>query len=127
MKITVTIARYLLGIIFVVFGLNGFFHFIPQGPMPDGPAGQWIAAATTSHYMDFVFVIQLAAGILFLINRYVPLALTIIAPVIVNIVAFHATMLPTGLPLAVVVVVLWVLVAWRVWDAFSGILQARGA
>jgi hypothetical protein len=84
-------------------------------------------ASVTSHYIDFVFIVQLAAGVLFLINRYVPFALTIIGPVIVNIILFHLFMLPVGLPLALVVTVLWFLVASRVWDAFAGILQPRGA
>jgi putative oxidoreductase len=67
--------------------------------------------------------IQLAAAILFLVNRYVPLALTLIAPVIVNIVMFHALMLPSGLPLAGVVVMLWLVLFYRERSAFAGIMR----
>jgi peptidoglycan biosynthesis protein MviN/MurJ (putative lipid II flippase) len=116
------IARILLGLIFSVFGLNGFLHFIPQGPMPGGPASQYIAALTESHYVIFVFLCELFGGILLLINRYVPLALTVLAPVIVNIVLFHAFMAPSGLPLAIVVVILWLLTAHQHRGLFAGLL-----
>jgi putative oxidoreductase len=122
MKIVSMIARYLLGLVFTVFGLNGFLQFIPATPMPP-LAMQFFGALAQSHYMAVVFAVQLLAGILFLATRYVPLALTIIAPVIFNIVMFHAFMAPAGLPIALVVLVLWIVVASRVWSAFSGILQ----
>jgi len=126
MKIAATVARYLMGIIFVVFGLNGFFNFIPQPPLPPGPLTQLMSAYMATHYLAFVFAVQLAAGILFLINRYVPLALTIIAPVIVNILMFHISFQPSGLPPGILVTILWFVVASRVWNAFDGIFQPRG-
>jgi hypothetical protein len=125
MKIVSLIARYLLGLVFVVFGLNGFMHFIPMGPMPTGHAGDFLGAAFATHYMVPVYGLQLIGGILLLANRYVPLGLTLLAPVIVNIILFHALMAPTGLPLATIVVVLWILVFWSVRQAFEGILQQR--
>lgn len=84
MKIASTIARYLAGVIFLVFGLNGFLNFIPLPP-PAGIAGQFMAALYISHYLWMIFAFQLIAGILLLVNRYVPLALAMLAPVIVNI------------------------------------------
>ena len=125
MKITSLIARLLLGVIFTVFGLNGFLHFIPMGPQPTGAAGQFLGALFVSHYLPVIFGVQLLCGIMFLSNRYVPLALTVIAPVIVNIVCFHVLMAPSGLPLAGVVLVLWIILAYRLRSAFSGILQRR--
>ena len=122
MKIASTIARYLLGVVFTVFGLNGFLQFIPAQPMPP-LAMQFFGALAQSHYAYVVFAIQVAAGVLFLATRYVPLALTIIAPVIVNIVLFHLFLDPSGLPIALIVLVLWIVVAARVWPAFAGILQ----
>ena len=74
MKIAALIARLLLGLIFVVFGLNGFLHFIP-GPMPSGLAGQFIGALFQSHYVLVVSALQVAGGVLLLVNRYVPLGL----------------------------------------------------
>ena len=123
MKIASMIARYLLGLVFVVFGLNGFLQFIPQGPMPTGVPGQFMGALFASHYTVPIFACQLIGGILLLINRYVPLGLTILAPIIVNILIVHILMLPAGLPLALVVLVLWVLVFMSVRPAFDGILQ----
>ena len=124
MKITTIIARYLLGLIFLVFGTNGFLHFIPMPP-PAGIAGQFLGALFVSHYLVPIFLIQVAGAILLLASRFVPLGLTLLAPVIVNIVLFHALMAPEGLPMAVVVTVLWVFAALGVRSAFVGLLQSR--
>jgi putative oxidoreductase len=124
MKITAMIARFLLGLIFLIFGLNGFFHFLSM-PAPTGVAGQFIGALFVSHFLIVIFVIQLIGAVLLLVNRYVPLALTLLAPIIVNILLFHLLMAPSGLPLAIIVTVLWVLVFLSVRSAFSGLLQRR--
>jgi len=124
MKIVSTIARVLLGVIFVIFGLNGFLQFLPMPPIP-GIAGQFVGALFMSHYLVAVMFIQLVGGILLLANRYVPLALTILGGVIVNIFFFHAFMDPGGLPKAAVVIVLWLLVAYSVRSAFAGLFQQR--
>lgn len=127
MKLASTIARLLLGLIFAVFGLNGFLSFIPMGPMPTGHAGEYIGVLFITHYLWFVSGTQLVAGLLLLANRFTPLALVVIAPVIVNIVLFHALMAPSGLPLAAVVTILWVLAALGFRPAFAGLLRARPA
>ena len=124
MKIASLIARYLLGLIFVVFGANGFLHFIPMPP-PPGVAGQFMGALFVSHVLVVIFLLQLVGGLLLLAGLYVPLALVLLGPVIVNIVLFHAFMAPSGLPLASVVVVLWLLVAWSVRSAFEGIFRQK--
>jgi putative oxidoreductase len=124
MKTASTIARYLSGVIFLVFGLNGFLHFIPLPP-PSGVAGQFMGALFVSHYLTLIFALQVIGGVLLLANRYVPLALAILAPVIVNILSFHALMAPSGLPLALFVTVLWALVFVHVRTAFAALFQAR--
>lgn len=124
MKITSVIARFLLGLIFLVFGLNGFFNFLSM-PAPTGVAGQFLGALFVSHFLVVIFVIQLIGAVLLLLNRYVPLALAILAPIIFNILLFHLSMAPSGLPLAIVVTVLWVLAFLNVHSAFSGLLQQR--
>jgi putative oxidoreductase len=124
MKIVSLIARYLLGLVFLVFGLNGFFHFLPM-QMPQGVALQFAGAMAASHYMDFVFAVQLVGGILLLVNRFVPLALVFLGPVIVNILLFHSTMLPAGLPLALITAILWFLVFYSVRGAFAGIFLSK--
>jgi hypothetical protein len=124
MKIATHIARLLLGIVFLVFGLNGFLHFIPMPP-PTGVAGQFLGALFVSHYLVFVFLLQVIPAALLLINRYVPLALTLLGPIIVNILLFHALMAPEGLPLALVTAALWCVTAYKVRPAFAGLFQKR--
>jgi len=126
MKTTSVIARFFLGLIFLVFGLNGFLHFIPMPP-PAGTAGQFMGALFISNYLVVVFLLQIVPAILLLINRYVPLALTLLAPIIVNILLFHTLMAPAGLPLAIVVTVLWIVVFLSVRTAFAGLFQQRVA
>lgn len=123
MKIAATIARYLLGIIFLVFGSNMFLHFIPTPPMPPGPMADFSSALNTSHYILALGFFQVAPAILLLINRYVPLALTVLAGMIINIDLTHITMAPSGLPMAAVVSLLWLLVFLRVRSNFAGIFE----
>ncbi len=125
MKIVYMIARLLLGAIFLLFGLNLFLHFLPMGPMPAGPAGQFFGALAVSHFIYAVAVLQVVPAILLLANRYVPLGLTLLAPVIVNIDLVHALMAPSGLPMAALVTILWILVALRVRSAFAGLFLIR--
>jgi putative oxidoreductase len=125
MKIAALIARILMGLTFLVFGLNGFLNFIPSGPMPTGAAGEFTDAIIKSHFFMMVAVVQIVGGVLLLVNRYVPLALVILGPVIVNIFFFHLLMLPSGLPQATVVTILWVIVAARHWQYLSGIFVQR--
>lgn len=122
MKITSLIARILLGFVFLVFGTNGFLHFLPQPPMT-GLAAQFVGALAASGFMS-LFALQIVTAVLLLVNRYVPLALTLLGAVLVNIVLFHAFMAPPGLPLPVVLAVLWSLVVYRHRAAFRGIVAA---
>jgi uncharacterized membrane protein YphA (DoxX/SURF4 family) len=124
MKIAALICRILLGLLFLVFGSNVFFHFIPMQPMP-GTAGQFMTALFVSHYVMVIGLFEIIPAILLLINRYVPLALTLLAPVLVNIFFFHVFMAPAGLPLAIVVILLWIVIAISVKSAFAGILQQK--
>jgi putative oxidoreductase len=124
MRIASVIARYLAGAIFLVFGLNGFLNFIPLPPA-GGIAGQFMGALYVSHYLWVIFAFQVIAGVLLLVNRYVPLAVAILAPVLVNILTFHALMAPSGLPLALFVALLWIVIFIEVRPAFSGLFQSR--
>ena len=124
MRIASVIARYLAGVIFLVMGLNGFLNFIPLPP-PGGVAGQFMGALYVSHYLWVIFAFQVIAGVLLLVNRYVPLAVAILAPVLVNILTFHALMAPSGLPLALFVALLWIVIFIEVRPAFSGLFQSR--
>jgi putative oxidoreductase len=127
MKIVAMIARILLGLIFLVFGSNGFLQFIPMGPLPPGPAGQFLTALFQSHYLLVVCATQVLGGVLLLVNRYVPLALTILGPVIVNILSYHLFMMLTGWPLALFTTILWMILAFQHRQAFAGILVPRSS
>jgi len=126
MKIVTLIARLLLGLIFVVFGLNGFLNFLSMGPMPTGLAGQFIGALFLSHYLWVVAGLQVVGGVLLLVNRFVPLALVLLGPVIVNILLYHFLLNISGVALAVVVTILWFTVFYAHRQYFSGIFAQRG-
>ena len=124
MKIAYTVARLLLGVIFLIFGSNIFLNFL-HAPMPTGTMGQFAGALQESHYIYAVGFFQVVPAVLLLLNRYVPLALTLLGPVIVNICLVHILMAPSGLPIAALVVILWLLTFYRVRSAFAGIFQLR--
>jgi hypothetical protein len=125
MKIVILIARLLLGLIAFVFGLNGFLNFLSMGPMPTGLAGQFIGALFLSHYFWVVAGLQVVGGLLLLVNRFVPLALVLLGPVIVNILCYHLFLYPAGFVLPIVVTVLWFIVFYGHRQYFSGIFVQR--
>jgi putative oxidoreductase len=125
MKITSIIARYLLGLIFMVFGLNGFLNFIHQPPPANPLAMQFFVAVSASHFAAFFFALQVLGGLLLLSGYFVPLALTLVAAELYNILAFHLTMAPATMAPALVASVLWVLVFLQYRESFKGILNWR--
>ena len=125
MKIITLIARILLGLICVVFGLNGFLNFLSMGPMPTGPAGQFIGALAASHYFWVVAAVQVVGGALLLVNRFVPLALVLLGPIIVNIISYHVFLNHTGAGPAALVTVLWLILFYGNRQHFSGIFVQR--
>ena len=125
MKIVSVIARYLLGLIFVIFGLNGFLNFIHQPPPANPLALQFFVAISASHFAAFFFAVQLIGGLLLLAGMFVPLALTLLAAELYNILAFHLTLAPATIALALVACVLWVLVFLEYRRSFDGVLAAK--
>lgn len=124
MKLVSTLSRLLLGLIFTVFGLNGFLHFLPTPPV-DGLVLQFLTVLFASHFYVLIFGVQLICGVLLLTNQYVPLALVTLAAVLANILTFHITMQPQGLPPALVALVLWILTALPLRDHFAPLLARR--
>lgn len=124
MKIAALISRILLGLMFVVFGLNGFLNFM-KGALPPGLAGQFLTAMIESHYVLLVAGVQVIGGALLLVNRYVPLGLTLLGPVIVNILAFHAFMAPKQALMAVLVAILWGISAFYHRQYFAGLFTQK--
>jgi putative oxidoreductase len=123
MKIATIVARILLGLIFVVFGSNAFLRFLPMPPLPQGVAGEYLHAFFSSGYVYVIGGFQVIGGLLLLIGRFVPLGLTILAAIIINIWCFHLLMAPEGLPPAILVTILELLLVWRYRDAFAGIVR----
>ena len=122
MRYVIMGARIIEGLIFLVFGLNGLLHFY-NPPPPTGDALAWFVIMGGHHWINFIAVVQLVGGLLLLVNRFVPLALTILAPVIVNILLFHALLWPQGAWLALVVLVMEVFLMAVYWRSFTPLLQ----
>jgi len=127
MKTTSIVARYLLGLMFTVFGLNGFLNFIHQPPPANPLATQFFVAVSASHFAAFFFAVQVLGGLLLLSGRFVSLALTLLAAVLYNILAFHLTMAPATIAPGLVASVLWVLVFLQYRESFTGIFSAKAA
>jgi len=123
MKILTIIARILLGLIFLFFGSNGLLHFLPMPPLPQGVAGEYLHSFFASGYVYVISGFQVIGGFLLLIGKFVPLGLTILGAIIVNIWIFHILMAPEGLPPGIVVAILELFLVWRYRDAFKGIVR----
>jgi len=119
------IARALLGLAFVVFATNYFFPFLPAQPQPPADAAAFLGVFAGSGFLAIVKVIELATGVLLLTNRFVPLALTLLAPILVGITAFHILLEPAGLAIPLVLVALELVLAWSYRGAFAPMLRAR--
>jgi uncharacterized membrane protein YphA (DoxX/SURF4 family) len=120
-----TAARYLLGAAFTLFGLNGFFHFLPMPPSTPEAMSFGAALDATGYMFPLIKGTEVVAGLLLLGNRFVPLALTLLAPVVVNIVAFHVFLAPAGLALPIVLLLALLYTAWSYRDAFAPMLRSR--
>lgn len=124
MKIVAHIARVLIALVFLVFGANAFYPFMPA-QLPPGLAGQFLGAILASHYILAVAAVMVIGALLLLFNVYVPLALVLVAPILVNILLFHLFMNPGGIVPGLVLSVCWLIVAFRVRPAFAGLFLKR--
>jgi putative oxidoreductase len=118
-------ARILLGLVFTVFGANFFLHFIPQPPMEPGPAVDLAMALMGSYVMTTVKVVEVVAGLALLSNRFVPLALAVLAPIVVGINGFHLTLAPATGGAGYLVLARELYLAWAYREAFKPMLQAQ--
>lgn len=124
MSKVILVVRILLGLMFFVFGLNGILHFIPAPPMPDNDASRMAAILMRSHWMTFVALLQVIGGLLLLVGRYVPLALVILGPIIVNILLYHFLLDRHGVAAGLVAAVLEVFLIWVYRRSFRGLFDA---
>jgi hypothetical protein len=118
------VARILLGLVFTVFGLNFFLRFLPQPPPPPD-AGAFLAALFAGKVFSIIKPIEIAAGLALIGNRFVPLALTLLAPIEIGILAYHGAFDPGGLAVIAVVIGLTIYLAWSYRTAFAPMLRAR--
>jgi putative oxidoreductase len=125
MKIAATIARYLLGLLFLVFGLNGFLHFIKLPPPTNPLAISFYTGLIGSHYAYMFFAVQVIGGVLLLAGYFVPVALIVLAAEIVNILTFHVTMEPSTIGQGILPLVLWLIVFVQYRGSFAGVLAAK--
>ena len=124
MKIVAHIARVLLALVFLAFGINAFYQFIP-GQLPPGLPGQFLGAILASHYFMAIAVVMIVGSLLLLLNVYVPLALVLVAPILVNILLFHIFMDPHDIVPGLVLSICWLIVAFRVKPAFAGLFLKK--
>jgi putative oxidoreductase len=120
-----SVVRTLIGIIFLVFGLNGFFHFLPMPPMPEGAGALIGAFIQTGYFMTLVFVTEVLVGVMFLTNSWAKLALVILAPLLLHILCFHLFLAPEGLVLPLIILVGGVYLAYCWRDAYKPLLNRK--
>lgn len=123
------IARVLLGVPLIVFGLNGFLNFIPPppAPLPEGAVAFLDALVETGYMNQLIGLTHLTVGVLLLINRFVPLALALFAPFVVNSIAFHSFLERSGLPVAIGFLILELYLVWKYREAYRPMLKARAS
>lgn len=126
MKIVYIAARVLLGLIFVIIGLNGFLWFMPAPPLT-GAAAQWTAVVVSSHFIWFTSGVQVIAGLLLLLNRYVVFALFVLAAILCNILAYHITIMPQTIFLAIVTTAIWFVAAWPLRRYFAPLFVQKAS
>ena len=129
-NIPLVITRILLGLIYFVFGLNFFFHFIPAGPAPEGKAGAFMGGLFQSGYIfPFIKVIEVVSGALLLSGRYIPLVLVILMPISINILLFHSVLQPGGAPITIslLIIVCQLYLAWVYRDYYKQLFIAKPA
>ncbi len=124
MKVLTIVAQVLVGLVFVIFGSNAFLHFL-NAPLPPGPGGEFLKLLFDSHYVLFVGGVQVIGGALVLSNRFVPLGLTLLGPIIVNILLYHVLLSHQGWQPGAVVAILWIFLFSRYKANFAGIFAAK--
>jgi len=117
--------RLLLGLIFTLFGAAGLFHLMPDQPLPEGIAGTYVQALSGTYLFTLVKLTEVVAGLMLLSNRLVPLAAVLLAPVVVNIFAFHALVLKSGVGLPIAIVALLGALAWQHREAYRPLFATK--
>jgi uncharacterized membrane protein YphA (DoxX/SURF4 family) len=126
-RIATAIVRILLGLMFLLFGLNGFLNFIPQPKDMPQDIMNVTGALMKAGYLTVVSAVEVVVAVMLLTNRFVPLALTLLAPIVVGIITFHIALAPATIGPGIVVLVMELYLAWSYRGAFRSMLRARTA
>ena len=122
-----TVARVLLGLIYLVFGLNFFLHFLPNSA-PQGKAASFVTGLFQSDYFfPFMKAVEVVAGLLLILRFYVPLLLVILMPISLNILLFHIFLAPSGIGFSVLIIALQLFLAWQYRDSYKGLFVGKPA
>lgn len=127
-NISILTARIILGLIYFVFGLNFFLHFIPNNSQPEGKAAAFLGGLFQSGYIfPLIKVIETICGALLLANRYVALILVILMPISINILLFHSVLEPGGAPISIslLIIISQLYLAWAYRDYYKQLFIAR--
>jgi len=122
---SILISRALLGLIFFVFGLNGFLQFLPMPPLPEKAAAFMAALADAGYLFPLIKGVEVVGGLLLLTHLWTPLALILLAPIVVNIFFFHLVLEPAGLPIGILLVLLEIFLAWSYRERFAPLLKMK--
>ncbi len=125
MKKLPTIARIFLGLIFFIFGLNGFLMFITPPPMSQGAMNLMMSFVESGYLLPFVKLTEVVCGALLLSGLFVPLALVMLAPIVLNIVALHLFLDPNGLPAGSIALLIWVYLTWAYRAYYAGLFTKK--
>jgi len=121
----VLVARILLGLIFTVFGLNGFLNFMPAQPLPEAAQTFIGGLASAGYFIPMLKLVEVVSGICLLLGVFVPLALVLLAPIVVNIAMFHFLLAPEGWWMGLLLLVLESLLGWGYCDSYRGVLEMK--
>ena len=126
MKNTVLVSRILLGFIYLVFGLDYFFHFIPYQPLHTGAAGAFIAGLKgTGYFYPMQKIIQILGGLSLMFNRYAPFSAVVLFPISLNVLLFHTILVPSGWLMGVTLMVPNLLLGWGYRKYYSGMFTEK--
>ena len=121
-------ARVVLGLLYLVFGLNFFFHFIPNQPQPEGAAGAYIGGLfQAGYFFPLLKIIEVVAGALLLTGFFVPLSIAVLAPISLHIFLFHIILAPAGAPMGILIILLNLFLAWAYRENFKPLFQNKAA
>jgi putative oxidoreductase len=124
MSKVILVVRILLGLMFFAFGMIGILNLV-KAELPPGDAGVFMGILMNHGYTKFISLLEVIAGLLLLVGRYVPLGLVILGPILVNILLFHLLLYPTGIAIGILATLMEVFLIWAYRLSFRGLFDAN--